>query len=108
MKRSNEEPLRRSDKEQVDILRRSTSESDRKFWSGERQISLVQGIGLLLMFLALIGAISLVNWPSGEAPWWEKIVNAYGVIAVVFGCVVLFVVLGNRRVRRKGRPFQNN
>ena len=52
------------------------------------------------MFLVLIGAMGLVNWPKGEAPWWEKIVNGYGVIVAVFGCVVLFVVLGNRRVRR--------
>jgi hypothetical protein len=85
------------------VLLRSAVESDRKFWSGERPISVVQGIGLLLMFLVLIGAMGLVNWPKSEAPWWEKIVNGYGVIVAVFGCVVLFIVLGNRRVRRKIR-----
>jgi hypothetical protein len=40
MKRFNEGPLSRSDERQVDILRRSAVESDRKFWSGERPISL--------------------------------------------------------------------
>ena len=108
MKRSKEEPLRRSDKEQVDILRRSTLESDRKFWSGERPISVVQGIGLLLMFLAVIGAVLLGNWPKGEAPWWEKIVNGYGASMAIFLCFALFLVLGNPRFRRKDRPSQKD
>jgi hypothetical protein len=108
VKRSKEGPLRRSDKEQVDILRQSTSESDRKFWSGERPISLVQGIGLLFMFLAVIGAVLLGNWPKGEAPWWEKIVNGYGAAMAIFLCFALFLVLGNRRFRRKGRPSQED
>jgi hypothetical protein len=59
MKRFNERPTSRGDERQADILRRSAMESDRKFWSGERPISLLQRIGLLLMFLTVIGAVVL-------------------------------------------------
>jgi uncharacterized BrkB/YihY/UPF0761 family membrane protein len=95
----------------VDILRRSAVESDRKFWSGERPISLVQGIGLLLMFLSVMGAVVLGpiligNWPKGDAPWWEKIVNAYGLFIAIFLCFFFCLVLGNRRFHRKGHPPQ--
>jgi uncharacterized BrkB/YihY/UPF0761 family membrane protein len=107
MKRFDEEPLGHNDERQADILRRSTLESDRKFWSGERPISLLQGIGLAVMFLSVIGAvvlgpILLGNWPKGDAPLWAKIVNAYGVFIAVFVCFSLCLVLGNRRFRRGG------
>ena len=108
MKRFNGEPLGHNDERQADILRRSTLESDRKFWSGERPISLLQGIGLLLMFLAVIGAVLLGNWPSGEAPLWEKIVNGYGASIAIFIFFALFLLIGNRRFRRKSSPSQKD
>jgi uncharacterized BrkB/YihY/UPF0761 family membrane protein len=112
MKRFNEAP-QSSDERQVDILRRSGVESDRKFWSGERPINLVQGIGLLLMFLTVIGAVVLGpiligNWPKSDTPWWEKIVNAYGLSIALLLCFSLWLVLGNRRFRRKGHSPQKD
>jgi hypothetical protein len=79
-------------------------ESDRKFWSGERPISVVQGLGLVIIFFGLIALIGVSNWPKGEAPWWEKIVGAYGAFMAAFGCVVHLLVLGNRRFRHKAHP----
>jgi Flp pilus assembly protein TadB len=67
------------------MLQRSSVESDRKFWSGERPISIVQWLGLLLMFLALL-LVASYNY------------RTYG---VVFGAFVAFVVVGNRWARRK-------
>jgi hypothetical protein len=89
----------RLDIDQGNILLRSTIDSDRKFWSGERRISAVQAIGLLLMFFGLITA--MWHWPKGEAPWWEKLVSGNGAFLIVFGGLVFFVLLGNRWARRK-------
>src|ERR1700722_17285778 len=108
MKRfNNNEPLSRNDERHADMLRRSTVESDRKFWSGERPISLLQCIGLLVMFLSVIGVVVLGpmltgNLLKGDAPWWEKIVNAYGIFIAIFVCFSLCLFLGNRRFRRGG------
>jgi hypothetical protein len=103
MENHRQEPSSRLDGgDHEELLLRSSIESDRKFWSGERPITVVQGIGLLLMFLALVGAIW--NWPKGEASWWEKLVSGNGAFVAVFGCLVLFVLLGNRWSRRKTHP----
>jgi len=69
-----------------EMLFRSAVESDRKFWSGERPISAVQWVGLLLMFVAIIGVVASSN---------------YRAIIALFGAIALAVVLGNRRARRK-------
>jgi hypothetical protein len=74
-------------------LLRATSDSDRKFWSGERPITAVQAIGLLLMFFGLVTAMR--NWPKGAAPWWEKVISGNAAFLMVFGCLVFFVLLGN-------------
>jgi hypothetical protein len=108
VKRHKQKPFSYIGETHEDLLRRSTLESDRKFWSGERPISVVQGIGLALMFFALIAVLGVGNWPKGEAPWWEKIVSGYGAFIAVFGCLVLFLVLGNRRVRPKAPPREKD
>jgi hypothetical protein len=108
MKRFDDEPMSRSDERHWIMLRRSAVESDRKFWSGERPISLLQGIGLLVMFLSVIGAVLLGNWPKGEAPWWEKIVNGYGAPIAIFLCFALFLALGNLRFHHKSRPSKKD
>ncbi len=70
-------PLSNIDERHDSLLSKSMFESDRKFWSGERPISVVQGVGLLVMFFALIGGLGVVTWPKGEAPWWQKIGQIY-------------------------------
>jgi hypothetical protein len=84
------------------ILRESTVESDRKFWSGERPISSMQWIGLALMLATLIGVPVLAFWPNGQAPWLAKLVEVYGIFFVMLVCFSLFLLIGNRRFRRKG------
>jgi hypothetical protein len=73
-----------------ELLRHSGVESDRKFWSGERPLSIVQWIGVMLMLLA-VGAVILMS------VWFE---GNYVTVIVVLGGLALFVVLGNLRVRR--------
>jgi hypothetical protein len=93
----------RLDADRANVLRRSAIDSDRKFWSGERPITAVQSIGLLLMFFGLVTA--MWNWPKGEAPSWEKLVRGNSAFLMVFGCFVFFVLLGNRWARLKAhRP----
>jgi general stress protein CsbA len=74
-----------------DLLRESVAESDLKFWTGQRPISPIQWIGLILMMVAV--AVALKGW----------IGNEYGIFLFVMACLVLIVVVGNYRNRRKGR-----
>jgi hypothetical protein len=80
--------LRETEARNQAMLRRSSAESDRKFWTGERPISLLQWVGILLMFLT-VGVLVSFN---------------YRAHALVFGALVLFVVLGNRWARRGTHP----
>jgi hypothetical protein len=80
--------LRETEARNQAMLRRSSAESDRKFWSGERPIRPFQWVGILIMFSA-VGVLVSFN---------------YRAHALVFGAFVLFVVLGNLWARRKTRP----
>jgi drug/metabolite transporter (DMT)-like permease len=91
----------RLDEDRRNILRRSTIDSDRNFWTGERPVTVVQAIGLLLILFGLV--VVMGHWPKGEAPWWEKLISGNAAFLMVFGCLVLFVLLGNRWARRKTR-----
>ena len=108
VKRPSHKPLSHFGEPHENLLRRSTVESDRKFWSGERPISVVQGLGLAVIFFGLIALIGVKDWPKGEAPLWEKMVDAYGAFIAVFGCAVLFLVLANRRFRRKAHSREKD
>jgi 4-hydroxybenzoate polyprenyltransferase len=70
------------------LLQRSSFESDRKFWSGERPVSVVQWVGLLLIFLG-VAVVASFNY------------RAFG---VVFAVLVLSIVLGNLWAHRKTHP----
>lgn len=72
-----------------ELLRHSGVESDRKFWSGERPLSIVQWIGVMLMLITL---------GVGIAMWGD-----YLAVIVVLDGLALFVVLGNLRARRSPR-----
>lgn len=69
------------------LLDQSRVESDRKFWSGERPLSIVQVLGLLLIFVALIAVVVFSS--------------DYRSFAWVMGGLIVFVVLGNRWARHR-------
>jgi hypothetical protein len=72
-----------------ELLRHSGVQSDRKFWSGERPLSIVQWIGVMLMFITL--GVGIAMWSN------------YVAAIVILGGLALFVVLGNLRARRSPR-----
>jgi hypothetical protein len=70
------------------ILIKSGTDSDRKFWSGERSVSVVQWLGVLLLYFAMAVL---------------AIASNYRVSILVLGGFILFVLLGNRLARRRSR-----
>ena len=70
------------------ILLKSRIDSDRKFWSGERSVTVVQWLGVLLLYFAMAVV---------------AITSNYRVSALVLGGLILLVLLGNLRARRRGR-----
>jgi hypothetical protein len=76
-----------------ELLHHSGVESDRKFWSGERPLSIVQWIGITLMLIGVGVVIAM-------SAWFER---NFLVVFVVIGCLALFVVLGNLRSRRSAK-----
>jgi hypothetical protein len=44
----------------------------------------------LVFFLA-------ARWPTYEAAWWKKAINAYGVIVILIAALGTMIYLGNRR-----------
>jgi succinate dehydrogenase hydrophobic anchor subunit len=73
-----------------ELLRHSGVESDRKFWSGERPLSIVQWTGVILVLMAAGVVIAMSAWLEGK----------YVAVIVILGGLALFVVLGNFRARR--------
>jgi hypothetical protein len=73
-----------------ELLRHSGVESDRKFWSGERPLSLAQWIGIILMLMTVGVVIAMSAWFEGN----------YVAVIVILGGLALFVVLGNLRAHR--------
>jgi Flp pilus assembly protein TadB len=73
-----------------ELLRHSGVESDRKFWLGERPLSIAQWMGVMLMLLAVGIVIAM-------SVWFE---HNYLAVIVVLGSLALFVVTGNLRSRR--------
>ena len=68
-----------------ELLRHSGIESDRKFWAGERPLSIVQWTGIMLMLITLGVVIAMEVWFEGN----------YLAVILVLGGLALFVVLGN-------------
>jgi hypothetical protein len=61
------------DKRIRNLLSQSSIESDRKFWFGERPISALQWIGLLLMFLAMAGWRLFPATAPVLPNWWSSL-----------------------------------
>jgi hypothetical protein len=76
-----------------ELLRHSGVESDRKFWAGERPLSIMQWIGITLMFMTVGVVIAMEVWFEGN----------YLAVIVVLGGLALFVVLGNLRAHRSSK-----
>ena len=70
-----------------ELLRHSAKESDRKFRLGERPLSIVQWIGVILMFIT-VGILLVMS-------------RNYLATIVLLAGLALFVVLGNLRARPK-------
>ncbi len=71
----------------ADLLRQSASEGDRKFWSGQRPLSVVQWIGVVLLYLGAGVVVAQFGHP------------AY--ILASLAVVSALIAIGNRRARRK-------
>jgi uncharacterized membrane protein len=76
-----------------ELLHHSGVESDRKFWKGERPLSIVQWIGVVLMLVAAGVVIVMSAWFEGK----------YLALIVILGGLALFVVMGNLRARRSSK-----
>ena len=72
----------------------------RNIWSGNQRPSVSQWVGILLMFAAVAG-ILIALWPRGGGVWWQKVINAYGVPALLTVALGTFILIGNRRARQK-------
>jgi len=72
-------------------MRRSVADSDRKFWTGQRPLSAIQWVGVILM---LVGSI-VVATSLGLRVFTE-----------VMGALVALVVLGYFVAHHKNRPRQ--
>jgi hypothetical protein len=76
----------------------------RNLWEGKQPPNLAQLAGVLILLLFWGGFLVTtlwILWPTGNAPWWQKLVNGYGVYIVVVGALLTFIVVGNHRARHK-------
>lgn len=109
-RRSKDEWLRDLQARQRNVVFPDTVQNEGRFWrnlwSGKQPLSLAQFIGLLLMFVVVAGSLVLflrIQWPTYEAPWWEKVISAYSLDLLVFAVVVSLVIFGGRKARHKTR-----
>jgi hypothetical protein len=73
------------------LMRQSVADSDRKFWTGQKPLSLIQWVGVILLFVcSTLLATSL----------------GLRIFAGVIGALITFVLLGHFLVHRKNRPRQ--
>jgi hypothetical protein len=103
----NNDWLRDVDARQRNIVFPDTVQNEGRFWrnawAGSESLNLAQWIGVVVMFVCFGGGLVSVLWrvwPEGQAPWWQKAINAYGIFIVVIGAVATFIAIGNRRARR--------
>ena len=81
-----------------------TVRNEGRFWrniySSKQSLTLLQWIGVLLMFATLLAGLAAL-WPRGEAPWWQKLVSGYADFALVAAGFAAFILIGNHWARRK-------
>jgi hypothetical protein len=107
-RQSKDEWLRDIDARQRNIVFPDTVQNKGRFWRnlyhGKQPLNTAQWAGVILLYLSAavsLGILAHMMWPAYEQPWWRKLISAYGVPATIVAAVVLFIVLGNRKARRK-------
>jgi hypothetical protein len=114
-RQSKDEWLRDIDARQRNIVFPDTVQNKGRFWRnlyhGKEPLNTAQWIGVILLYLSAalsLGFFVYMLWPRYEAPWWRKLIPAYGVPAIIFIAVVLFVVWGNRKARRSSQSHHKS
>ncbi len=99
--------MRDIDARQRNVVFPDTVENEGRFWRNiwtGKSLNLTQWVGLLVLILFFGGSVLFylrMLWPVGQFSWWQKVISSYGVYIVVFGAIVVLIVIGNRRARRK-------
>jgi len=95
---------------QQNIVFPNTVQNQGRFWRNlyaKQSFTVGQWIGVLIILFAytfLLVSLIVADFPRGSSlPLWEKILNAYGMYFLLWLGIVLFVILANRRFRRKHR-----
>jgi hypothetical protein len=103
-RRSKDEWLKDVADRQRNIVFPDTVQNEGRFWrnlySSKQSVNGSQWVGFLVLLLSAT-VLVVVLWPRGEGPWWQKAVNAYGIPLLLAIALGTFIVVGNRRARRK-------
>lgn len=103
-KRGKDQWLQDVDARQRNVVFPDTALNEGRFWrnlsSSKESLTFLQWIGLLAIFAALVACLTVL-WPRGEGTWWQKAIDGYGVFFLLTVAFVAFIVVGNRRARRK-------
>jgi len=101
--------LRDIDSRQRNVVFPDTLQNEGRFWrnlwASKESLSVAQWIGVLIMFFGLVACLAAylrMLWPDIQEPSWQKVIDGYAVYIVVIGAAVAFIVVGNRRARRRG------
>jgi hypothetical protein len=94
--------LRDMNARQRNIVFPDIVQNDARFWrnASGKPLTVPQWIGVLLISATLVACLTGL-WPRGEAPWWHKLIDGYAVFGVLTVAFVAFILIGNRRARRK-------
>jgi hypothetical protein len=80
-------------------------ESDRKFWTGKRGLTIVQLVGIVLIFATLVGVFwSMIYWRLGASPAKgalpQRLIGNFGDWIVLGAIFVMLFLLLRWRVHR--------
>jgi hypothetical protein len=103
-KRGKDEWLQDVDARQRNVVFPDTALNEGRFWrnlsSSKEPLTFLQWIGVLTVLATLLACLTAF-WPRGEGAWWQKVIDGYGVFFLLTVAFVTFIVIGNRRARRK-------
>jgi hypothetical protein len=103
-RQNKDEWLRDIDARQRNIVFPDTVQNEGRFWrniySGKQSLTLSQWVGILIVLATLLVCLTTL-WPRGEDLWWHKLINGYAIFAALTIAFLTFIIVGNRRARRK-------